>query len=100
MHRYQGLAIKWLLAGFIAIYMYAHGFRYNPRMVFKYIASSFARNILSLLGGAISSIDNEADHEHDDRSLLDGSRFSGDLNFRTGQMDCGTDLSSWYEDDF
>jgi len=69
-------------------------------MTFKHVVSSFARNFLNLLGGAIGSIDNEASHERDDRSLLDGSRFSGDMNFRTGQMDCGTDLSGWYEDDF
>ena len=34
-----------------------------------------------------------------ERPLSDGAEFSGDYNFRTGKMDCGTDPSGWYEDD-
>ena len=35
----------------------------------------------------------------DERSLLDGAELIGDLNFRTGEFDCGTDPGGYYEDD-
>lgn len=35
----------------------------------------------------------------DERSLLDGSAMTGDMNFRTDRFDCGTDPAGFYEDD-
>ena len=35
----------------------------------------------------------------EERSLLEGSEFTGELNFRTNQFDCGTDPGGFYEDD-
>ena len=37
--------------------------------------------------------------DDDVRSLLDGSALTGDMNFRTGRFDCGTDPGGFYEDD-
>lgn len=39
------------------------------------------------------------DRLSDRRAYLEGSESIGDLNFRTGRMDCGTDAGGWYEDD-
>ena len=37
--------------------------------------------------------------DDDERSLLDGSELTGELNFRTDRFDCGTDPGGFYEDD-
>ena len=37
--------------------------------------------------------------DDDERSLLEGSELTGDLNFRTDRFDCGTDPGGFYEDD-
>jgi hypothetical protein len=34
-----------------------------------------------------------------DRPYIDGSDSFGDFNFRTRQMDCGTDPAGWYENE-
>lgn len=42
--------------------------------------------------------DTLADDE-DERSLLEGSAWTGDMNFRTGRFDCGMDPAGYYEED-
>jgi hypothetical protein len=37
--------------------------------------------------------------ETNERSLLEGSELTGELNFRTDRFDCGTDPGGFYEDD-
>ena len=43
-------------------------------------------------------VESIVDHQ-DERSLLEGSEWTGDMNFRTGRFDCGTDPGGFYEDD-
>lgn len=50
------------------------------------------RFLLSLLQSGLRE-------EEDERSLLDGSSWTGELNFRTNQFDCGTDPGGLYQDD-
>jgi hypothetical protein len=37
--------------------------------------------------------------ETNERSLLEGSELTGDMNFRTDRFDCSTDPGGFYEDD-
>lgn len=37
--------------------------------------------------------------DEDERSLLEGSAWTGDMNFRNDRFDCGTDAGGFYEDD-
>jgi len=39
------------------------------------------------------------DDETEDRPLADGSDLFGEYNFRTGEMDSGSDPDGWYEED-
>lgn len=40
-----------------------------------------------------------AESAESDRPYVEGSETFGDFNFRTRQMDCGTDPAGWYEDE-
>ncbi len=37
--------------------------------------------------------------DDEQRSLLEGSSLTGEMNFRTDRFDCGTDPAGFYEDD-
>lgn len=39
------------------------------------------------------------DDETEDRPLAEGSDLFGEYNFRTGEMDSGSDPDGWYEED-
>lgn len=39
------------------------------------------------------------DDDCDDRTLSEGSDLFGEHNFRTGNMDSGSDPDGWYEED-
>ena len=74
--------------------------RYNLVMEFGRISHALARSARGLLHLVADSLVTSAESPSSlERPLSDGAEFSGDLNFRTGKMDCGTDPSGWYEDD-
>ena len=56
--------------------------------------SNPVRWILTVLGSLVDASD-----PNEERSLHDGSEWIGELNHRTGQMDCGQDPGGLYEDD-
>ena len=64
-----------------------------PRMAFAAIAA--ATTLIGLLREAFASIEVE---ENEDRRLHD-SDLSGEMNYRTGRLDAGTDPYGWYDED-
>ena len=54
--------------------------------------------LVSFIGSALRILF-RAPTVDEERSLLEGSEFIGELNFRTNQFDCGTDPGGFYEDD-
>ena len=68
-------------------------------MEIGHILCSLARPVRRLLHLIADSLVTGSEFPASDRPLSDGAEFSGDYNFRTGKMDCGTDPSGWYEDD-
>lgn len=52
-------------------------------------------NISSLLAALADLFHSETN----ERSLLEGSELTGDMNFRTDRFDCGTDPGGFYEED-
>ena len=64
-----------------------------------HISYSLAKSVRRLLHLVADSLVTSSESPAAERPLSDGAEFSGDYNFRTGKMDCGTDPSGWYEDD-
>ena len=64
-----------------------------------HISYSLAKAVRRLLHLVADSLVTNSESPATERPLSDGAEFSGDFNFRTGKMDCGTDPSGWYEDD-
>jgi len=60
------------------------------------IASGMAVASLGLVGRAVAAIETDADK--DERTIQDSDSV-GVYNFRTQQLDAGTDPYGWYEDD-
>ena len=56
--------------------------------------SNTLRWITAILGSLLDASDSD-----EERSLYDGSEMIGDMNHRTGRMDCGQDPGGFYEDD-
>lgn len=56
---------------------------------------AIARLVLGFLAGAIGLLANGAQTTRDDDELGSSIR-GGDLNFRTGKFDDGTDPAGWY----
>lgn len=56
------------------------------------------KTLVSFIGAALRTL-LKAPTIDEERSLLEGSEFIGELNFRTNQFDCGTDPGGFYEDD-
>jgi hypothetical protein len=54
--------------------------------------------LVSFIGSALRML-LTAPSPDEERSLLEGSEFIGELNFRTNQFDCGADPGGFYEDD-
>ena len=68
-------------------------------MEFGHISYSLARSVRRILHLVVDTLVTGSESPASERPLSDGAEFSGDYNFRTGKMDCGTDPSGWYEDD-
>lgn len=51
------------------------------------------------INGLLSALINALIADDETRSLFEGSSLTGDMNFRTGRFDCGTDPGGFYEDD-
>jgi len=56
------------------------------------------KTLVSFIGSALRTL-LKAPAIDAERSLLEGSEFTGEMNFRTNQFDCGTDPGGFYEDD-
>jgi hypothetical protein len=56
------------------------------------------KTLVSLIGSALRTL-LKAPATDEERSLLEGSEFIGEFNFRTDSFDCGTDPGGFYEDD-
>ena len=68
-------------------------------MEIGHISYSLAKSVRRLLHLVADSLVTASASPATERPLSDGAEFSGDYNFRTGKMDCGTDPSGWYEND-
>ena len=68
-------------------------------MEIGHISHALAKSVRRLLHFVADSLVTGSESPAPERPLSDGAEFSGDYNFRTGKMDCGTDPSGWYEDD-
>ncbi len=60
---------------------------------------SFIRASGAFLGAALGILLAPDKEDTDDRPLGDGSDLFGEHNFRTGNMDSGSDPDGWYEED-
>ncbi len=68
-------------------------------MEFGHKSYSLANTVRQILHWVTDSLVTGTESSSLERPLGDGAEMTGDYNFRTGKMDCGTDPSGWYEDD-
>ena len=61
--------------------------------------SSFLKASATFLVTVVGFLFNDSDDERENRPLADGSELFGEHNFRTGNLDAGTDPEGWYEED-
>jgi hypothetical protein len=68
-------------------------------MEFGHITRSLINAFGHFLKRVADSVATETESSPPDRRLSDGSELMGEYNFRTSEMDCGSDPIGWYEDD-